>query len=391
MKNRSPQTRLVHAGRDPRGQHGLVNPPVYHGSTVLFPSVDALEKASADPFAGVYYGRYGTPTHFALEAAVAELAGGAGAVTVSSGLAAITASLFSVLEQGDHVLVADSVYAPTRKFCDTMLARTGVQTTYFDPMAGAEIAELIRPETRALFLESPGSLTFEVQDVPLLADVAHAHGLSVIMDNTWATPLLFQALAHGVDICVHSATKYIVGHADAMLGLLVSNQDHHKKVRRAVAALGNCAGPDDCYLALRGLRTLDVRLRRHEASAAALAEWLSARPEVARVLHPALENHPGHEIWVRDFHGASGLFGVVLKPYSPQAVAAMLDGLELFGMGFSWGGYESLILPTHPETLRTAAPWHAEGPCLRIHAGLDNVDDLKEDLTAGFERLCAAG
>lgn len=391
MKNRSPQTRLVHAGRDPRGQHGLVNPPVYHGSTVLFPSVDALKKASADPFTGVYYGRYGTPTQFALEAAVAELAGGAGAVTVSSGLAAITAALFSVLEQGDHVLVADSVYAPTRKFCDTMLARTGVQTTYFDPMAGAEIAELIRPETRALFLESPGSLTFEVQDVPLLSDVAHAHGLSVIMDNTWATPLLFQALAHGVDICVHSATKYIVGHADAMLGLLVSNQDHHTKVRRAVAALGNCAGPDDCYLALRGLRTLDVRLHRHDASAAALAEWLSARPEVARVLHPALESHPGHDIWARDFHGASGLFGVVLKPFSSQAVAAMLDDLELFGMGFSWGGYESLILPTHPETLRTATPWRAEGPCLRIHAGLDNVDDLKEDLAAGFERLSAAG
>ncbi len=387
MTQRHHQTRLVHAGRHPQRQHGLVNPPVYHGSTVIFPSVAALEKASADPFTGVYYGRFGTPTHFALEEAMTDLAGAGGTTIVGSGLAAITVALMSVLEQGDHVLVADSVYAPTRKFCDGMLAQMGIETTYFDPMAGEEIAEMMQPRTRALFLESPGSLTFEVQDVPRLAEIAHAHGLSVLMDNTWATPLLFPALAHGVDICIHAATKYIVGHADAMLGMVVSNPDHHIRVRRTAAALGHCAGPDDCYLGLRGLRTLDVRLRRHEATATALAQWLADRPEVARVLHPAQPDHPGHAVWKRDFSGASGLFGVVLKPCSPKAVAAMLDDLELFGMGYSWGGYESLIVPTHPEKVRSAVPWRAEGPCLRIHAGLDHVDDLKADLAAGFDRL----
>lgn len=388
MKRYNPRTRLVHAGRNPEDQHGLVNPPVYHGSTVLFPTLDALERASADPFTGVYYGRHGTPTQFALQDAVTDLAAGAGAVTVGSGLAAIGVALLSVVEQGDHLLVSDNVYGPTRRLCDGWLTRMGVATTYFDPMAGPELAGLIRPETRAVFLESPGSLTFEVQDVPLLAEVGHAHGLSVIVDNTWATPLLFPALAYGADLCVQAGTKYIVGHADAMLGLVIAGDDRHlEALRHTRAVLGHSIGPDDCYLALRGLRTLDVRLRRHESNAMALAEWLAARPEVTRVLHPARADHPGHAVWARDFEGASGLFGIVLQPCGRAALAAMLDGLALFGMGYSWGGFESLILPVQPEKLRSATAWNTPGPCLRIHAGLEDVADLKADLAAGFERL----
>ncbi len=380
-------TRLSHSGRDPKRQHGMVNPPVYHASTVLFDSVAQLEAAGRAPFEGVTYGRHGTPLHFAFEQAVAELEGAHGAVSTCSGLAAITIALMSVVEAGAHLLVTDNVYGPTRKLCDGLLARLGVTTTYFDPAIGAEIASLFRPETCAVFVEAPGSLTFEVSDVPAIAAAAHERGCAVLCDNTWATPLFFRAFDRGVDISIHAATKYIVGHADAMLGVINCNEAHYPDVRKAASQLGYCAGPDDVYLGLRGLRTLGLRLRQHQSNALALAEWLDERPEVARVIHPARVDHPQHAIWRRDFSGASGLFAVVLEPVDKTRWAAMLDGLRWFGMGYSWGGYESLILPVDPNRNRSATHWAHEGPTLRIHAGLEAVTDLTVDLSEGFRRL----
>ncbi len=383
-------TRLAHGGSEPGTQHGVVNPPVYRASTVLFESVSALKEASANPLRGVYYGRYGTPTHFAFEEAMTELEEGHGAVTVSSGLAAISVALLSVLKTGEHVLVADNVYAPSRTLCDGLLKTLGIETTYFDPLITADgVNQLIKSNTRAMLLESPGSLTFEICDVPALAAAAHKRGLTVLMDNTWATPLLFQALKHGVDIAIYAATKYIVGHADAMLGSLVCNERCYLPVRRIAIALGQCAGPDDVYLGLRGLRTLAVRLKQHGENALLLAQWLRTQPEVERILYPALPDDPGYPLWRRDFNGANGLFGVVLKPaVSEAAITAMLDGLELFGLGYSWGGFESLILPTHPAGVRSATRWQS-GPTLRIHAGLEDAGDLIADLQLGFERLRA--
>ena len=383
-------TLLSHAGNAPAAHHGIVNPPVYHASTILFPTVAAMEASLEDRFAHVHYGRYGTPTTFAFEEAVAALEGGEKAMTLPSGLAAITVALMSFLRSGDHILVTDSVYGPVRSLCDSLLDRFGVATTYYDPLIGAGIAELIRPNTRIVYLESPGSLSFDVQDVPAIAAAAHAAGTLTILDNTWATPLFHKPLRHGVDIVLHAATKYFVGHSDAMLGVVVAGQKHWRTMKRCGHGMGFAAAPDDCYLALRGLRTLAVRLRQHEANGLALARWLAGRPEVARVLHPGLPDDPGHALWRRDFTGASGLFGVVLKPCPPAALNAMLDGLELFGMGFSWGGYESLILPVKPATLRTATRWEASGPTLRIHAGLESPADLIADLEAGFARLAAA-
>lgn len=381
-------TWLVHGGRDPRRQQGMVNPPVYHASTVLFDTVAELEAAAADPLEGVYYGRYGTPVHFALEEAMARLEGGHGAVTTCSGLAAISVALMSVAATGAHLLIADNVYAPTRKLAEGLLKRLGVTATYFDPCADAdEIAALIRPETGAVFLEAPGSLTFEIPDVPAIAAATHERGVPVMLDNTWATPLYFPAFERGVDISIHAATKYVVGHADAMLGLVTANEAHYRRVRKTAIQLGYCAGPDDVYLGLRGLRTLRLRLERHAANAAALCDWLAARPEVERILYPPRPDDPHHPLWKRDFLGASGLFGVVLHPCDKRSLAAMLDGLSLFGMGFSWGGYESLILPTDPAAHRTATHWSASGPTLRIHAGLEDVGDLIADLEAGLQRL----
>jgi len=384
-------TLLAHAGRDPEANYGIINPPVYHASTVVFPTLAALEESEKDPFTGVTYGRFGTPTTFALEEAVAALEGGYRAIAVPSGLAAVVASLIAFAGAGDHVLVADNVYAPTRlRACDLILARMGVEITYYDPLVGADIARLMRDNTRVVFLESPGSLTFELQDVPAIAAAAKARGAVVVMDNTWATPLYFKPLAHGVDISIQAATKYIVGHADAMLGVITTTEEHFETVKRTAHALGHAAAPDDCYLALRGLRTLAVRLARHQETGLALARWLEGRPEVARVLHPALPDDPGHSLWKRDFTGACGLFSIVLKDFPKSAVAAMLDGLELFAMGFSWGGYESLILLVYPETVRSAVPWTASGPTLRLHAGLEDVQDLIADLERGLERLAAA-
>lgn len=376
-----PETTVVTAGRKPFDHHGLVNPPVYHASTLLHRTVDTLEKHKP-PYT---YGRRLTPTIEALQDAICELEGGAGTVLCPSGLQACTLALMSVASSGDHVLVTDSVYGPTRTFCDRTLARFGIVTTYFDPLAGAGIERLFKANTRAVFLESPGSLTFEVQNVPAIAEAAHAASIAVILDNTWATPLFFDAFGHGADISVIAATKYVVGHSDAMLGTVTANEKHLRRLRDTHGNLGLTVGPDDIYLGQRGLRTMAVRLKQHQANAARLTDWLSTRPEVERVLYPALPSDPGHAIWKRDFKGASGLFGIELKPCSDAAVAAMLNGMRLFGMGWSWGGYESLIVPAH--ITRTAKPFDAKGPVIRIHAGLENVDDLLADLDDGLERL----
>ncbi|WP_282609352.1 cystathionine beta-lyase [Pelagibius sp. Alg239-R121] len=386
---RKPDTQLAHLGRDPKSQHGAVNPPVYHASTILYKDVESLRAAKSIRMRkdAVTYGRAGTPITFALQDSVAELEGGYGAIAVSSGLAAVTASIMALVQAGDHVLMTDSVYGPARAFCDSTLARFGVETTYYDPLIGGGIASLIRENTRIVFTESPGSQTFEVQDIPAIAEAAHAAGVAVLMDNTWGTPLYCKPFELGVDVSIHAGTKYIVGHSDAMLGMIVTSEAYYETVRRCVMSLGHSAAPDDVYLGLRGFRTLSVRLERHHRTGVALASWLQQRPEVARVMHPALPDDPGHAIWKRDFGGACGLFGLVLHPVAQQALDEMLDHLELYGMGYSWGGFESLIIPTDPQSIRTATEWTDPGPSLRIHAGLEDIDDLIADLEAGFSRL----
>ncbi len=383
-----PDTIITHAGRDPERHFGAVNTPVYHASTILNATVAALKapKGRRDP----RYGRRGTPTVFTLEDAVAELEGAYGAIITPSGLNAITVALLAFLRTGDHALMVDCAYGPARRLSGSLLQRLGIQVTFFDPAVGEGIADLIRDDTRVVYLEAPGSQTFEMQDVPAIAAAAHARGVKVLMDNTWATPLFFRPFEHGVDVSIHAATKYIVGHSDVMMGIVTTTEENYDAVRDTADLMGICAGPDDVYLATRGLRTMAVRLRQHEASALHLARWLQGQSEVSRVLYPALPEDPGHAIWKRDFLGASGLFGVVLKPASDTAVAAMLDGLRLFGMGASWGGYESLILPTDPAPYRTATKWAPEGPTLRIHVGLEDPEDLIADLAAGFDRLRTA-
>jgi cystathionine beta-lyase len=385
-------TIVTSAGRDPHANHGVVNPPVYRASTILHKTVAALEYARDHRWEpGVYtYGRHGTPTHAALEEAIAALEGGYRCVVVSSGLAAINAAILAFVKGGDHVLMVDNVYGPSRRFCDAFLGRFGVQTTYYDPGIGGGIAGLIRDNTRVVFTEAPGSLTFEMQDIPAIAEAAHARGAMVVMDNTWSGGVFFKPFAHGVDVSVQAVTKYIGGHSDLMMGAITATESVWPKVRQAASDLGANSGPDDVYLAARGIRTIAVRMRHHQETALALARWLQRRPEVRRVLYPALPDDPGHALWQRDFTGASGLFGVVLNPYPAVAVNAMLDGMRHFGMGASWGGFESLILPTHPENGRTATKWAPGGPTLRIHAGLEDPADLIEDLEAGFARLAAA-
>ncbi len=387
---KKPDTILTHAGRSPRANHGAVNPPVYHASTILFPTVAALEEAEKHRFEQTYYGRYGTPTTFAFEEAMAAVEGGARAIAFCSGLAACSGAILGFVKAGDHILMTDTVYGPVRGFCTGFLKRFGVATTFYDPVIGAGIAALIAPQTRLIYMESPGSLTFEIQDVPAIVAAATAAGVATVCDNTWGAPLFFKPLALGVDVSVVAATKYIVGHADAMMGVAVTTEAAFQNVRGAASHMGNHAAPDDCYLALRGLRTAGVRLRHHETQGLALARWCEGRPEVAAVLHPALPDFPGHRLWQRDFTGASGLFAIVLRPdITPRAIAAMLDGMEIFGLGFSWGGFESLILPSHPERQRSAVRWD-RGPVLRIHAGLEDIGDLIADLEAGFARLNAA-
>ncbi len=388
----SVDTLLVHAGGDPATRHGAVNPPVYRASTILFPTV-AEWQASRHPsrrFDVVRYGQLGTPTTFALEDAIASLEGGYRTTLVPSGLAAVTTALQALVSSGDHILVADTVYGPTRHFCNTTLARFGVTTTYYDPCIGAGIRALVRPATRLVFLESPGSITFEVQDVPAIVDVAHAAGLTVLMDNTWASPYFFAAMAKGVDVSIQAVTKYLGGHADLMMGSITTVQPLYDGVRSTVAELGICISADDAYLALRGMRTLGLRLERHQRNALRVAEWLRGRREVARVLYPALPDDPGHALWKRDFTGASGLLGVLLAPASAAAVAAMLDGFALFRMGASFGGFESLAIPMNPRHFRSATTWPHDEPYLRLHVGLEDPDDLIADLAAGFDRLRAA-
>ena len=381
-------TVVVTAGRDPDKNFGVVNPPVYRASTILYPSVAALEAPRARR--GVYYGRAGVPTTFALEDAVAALEGAAGAVVTSSGKTAVVQAVMAFVQAGDHILMVDSAYAPTRQLCDHVLTRFGVEVTYYDPLIGAGIEDLVRANTRLIFMESPGSLTFEVQDVPAITAVARTRGIVSMIDNTWGTPLHFKAFEHGVDVSVHAATKYIAGHSDLMLGIVTSTEPTHDRLRKGMQDLGAYASPDDCYQALKGLRTMSVRLERHQANALKLALWLRERPEVERVLCPALPEDPGHALWRRDFLGACGLFGMLLKPCPTRAWHAFVEGLELFGLGASWGGYESLILPNHPERVRTATTWDPTFPSIRIHAGLEDPDDLIADLAQGFERLRAA-
>ncbi len=375
-----PETRLVVAGRE-YAEHGIVNPAVYHASTITFPTVKSLHERD-QPYT---YGRKGTPTSRAVETAIAALEGGHDCKISSSGLAAVTTTLLAFLKTGEHMLIPDTVYYPVRHLCDTVLKGLGIETTYYDPLIGRGIAGLIRANTKVVYCESPGSQTMEVQDVPAIADVAHSKNCIVILDNTWAGGFYFNAFAHGCDVSVQAATKYIVGHSDAMLGSTVCNEKTWGQFKQAFETMGQFAGPDDMYLALRGLRTMSVRLERHMRNATAVAEWLRGRSEVESVLYPALSNAPGHAVWKRDFTGASGLFSVVLKPASEQALAAMLDDLSLFGMGFSWGGFESLVVPFKP--VRTATTWTAPGPCLRFHIGLESPEDLIDDLKQGFERL----
>ena len=384
------ETTAVTAGRDPARQKGAVNTPVYHASTIVFRDVAELEQASPDKREPLYYGRRGTPTIYALEDALLELEGGDGCVISPSGLAACGLALLSQLSAGDHLLMTDSVYGPTRRIADRLLGRLGIETTYYDPLAGAAIAGLMTERTKAVFVESPGSLSFEVQDIPAIAEAAHQGGATVILDNTWATPLHFKPFEKGVDVSIQAATKYIVGHADAQLGTVTATGEACSRLKTTHGELGQCAGPDDIFLGLRGLRSLPVRLARHEETGYTLARWLQQRPEVDRVLHPGLPEDPGHALWKRDFTGACGLFGVVLNEVPKPAVDAFLNALELFGLGYSWGGFESLVLPCDPRPARSATEWRAAGPLVRFHAGLDIPDDLIADLERGFAALAAA-
>ena len=384
-RKRRSATEVVLAGRDPAEQHGFVNTPIYRGSTVLSPTVADFQGKKQR----YVYGRRGTPTTEALSIAITELEGGAGTALVSSGLSAISTALMSVLRAGDHLLIADTVYGPTRHFCDTILTGFGVETTYYDPLIGKGIAGLFRPNTRAVFLESPGSLSFEVQDVGVIAGEAKKREAAVLMDNTWATPLYFRPHDHGVDLSIQAGTKYLGGHADANLGTISATAEYWPRVNETAGSLGLNPGPEDVFLMLRGLRTLAVRLDHHMASGLKVARWLEGRPEVLRVLHPALASHPQNVLWKRDFRGACGLFGIVLKPHPQEAVNAFIEGLELFGIGASWGGYESLIIPYDCTKIRTATKWNPGGPTVRLHVGLEDSDDLIEDLKTGLVRLAA--
>ena len=384
------ETRVVVAGRDPHSNYGIVNPPVYHASTVLFPTLAALRAGTGIDPNQVVYGRNGTPTIFALQDAFCELEGGDLAVACASGKAAIVTVLMAYLQAGDHILITDSAYQPTRTFTLGVLERFGVEASFYDPRLGADVANLIRPNTRVVYVESPGSITFEVQDIPAIAKAAHDHGAIVVADNTWAGGYFCKPHTLGADVVLQAGTKYVVGHSDAMCGLVSAKAPHHEALRKTFVAMGNCIGPDDAYLAQRGIRTIAVRLQQHHGTGLMLARWLEGRAEVKSVLHPGLESSPDHALWQRDFTGASGLFGALLHPVTDTQLAAMLDDLELFGMGWSWGGYESLLVPVDPAAVRTATTWGEDGQLLRIHAGLEDAGDLIAELDAAFSRLNAA-
>lgn len=386
MSSKQDRTRVVTAGRRKEWTQGIVNPPVWRASTILYDNVEALRaNGRADTHHRLYYGRRGTPTQWSLADALTELEPGAEATLLyPSGVAAIASTLLALLSPGDHLLVPDSAYDPTRGFANGMLRRMGVETSFYDPLIGEGIAALCRPNTRVIFLESPGSLTFEVQDVPAIVGVAKDRGILTVLDNTWATPLLFPAIGRGVDYAILAATKYVVGHSDVMLGTVTAAEGRYAALRDASYQLGQTASPDDAWLGSRGLRTMAVRLEQHGRAALEVAEWLRTRPEIARVLHPALPDCPGHEIFHRDFRGASGLFSVVLQGGGEKARAALIDALTHFGIGFSWGGYESLAIPVDPQHIRTATEWKAEGPVVRLQIGLEDPSDLIADLEHGL-------
>jgi len=377
--NTGVNTKLAHIGNDPHEFHGFVNPPVVHASTVLFPDARTMSGRSQK----YTYGTRGTPTTDALATAMDVLEGSAGTIVVPSGLAAVTIPLLAFLSAGDHALITDSVYFPTRNFADTMLKRLGVEVEYYDPLVGAGIATLMKPNTKVVFTESPGSNTFEMQDIPAIARVANSHGAVVMMDNTWATPLYFRPLDHGVDISIHAATKYPAGHSDIVIGTVSANAAHWKQLFDTFTTMGCCSGPDDVYQTLRGLRTMGVRLERHQRSALAIARWLEGQPGVAGVLHPGLESHPGHAIFKRDFSGSSGIFSIALDGGGQKQAHAFLDALEIFGLGYSWGGYESLAVPVSIGD-RTITTNSYEGPILRLQIGLEDVEDLKADIAKGL-------
>ncbi|RUM95515.1 cystathionine beta-lyase [Pseudaminobacter arsenicus] len=378
-------TRLAHTGNDPHDFHGFVNPPVVHASTVLFPNAAAMAERSQK----YTYGTRGTPTTDALAEAMNALEGSAGTIIVPSGLAAVTIPLLAFLSAGDHVLIVDSVYAPTRNFANTMLKRLGIEVEYYDPHVGAQIAALMKPNTRVVFTESPASNTFEMQDIPAIAKAAHAGGAVVMMDNTWATPLYFKPLDYGVDVSIHAATKYPAGHSDVLLGTVSANAACWQRLHDAFITLGCCAAPDDVYQVLRGLRTMGVRLERHQQSALEIARWLETQPGVARVLHPALESHPGHALWKRDFCGASGIFSIVLAGGGQREAHAFLDALQIFGLGYSWGGYESLAVHVSLAD-RVVAKGPYAGPIIRLQIGLEDVEDIKADIGRGLAAASAA-
>lgn len=386
-----PSTRIVTGGRRSEWTQGIVNTPVWRASTILFDSVAEMRAAYPPEDGRLYYGRHGSPSQWSLAEALTGLEPGAkGTRLFPSGVAAISVALMAVLRPGDELLMVDSVYAPTRSFCDGLLKQYGVTTRYYDPLAGEGIADLLTDATRAIFLESPGSLTFEVQDVPGICRIARERGVVTLLDNTWATPLLFPAIAAGVDFSILSCTKYVVGHSDVMMGSVTTTEEHWAYLCEASRALGQHVSPDDAFLALRGLRTLDVRLKRHQENGVEVARWLQQQPQVARVIHPAFPDCPGHEAWVRDFKGASGLFSFVLKGGGDAARARFIERLRHFGLGYSWGGFESLALPVDPQRVRSVSKREEEGPMVRLHIGLEDVADLIEDLAAGLVDYGAA-
>lgn len=377
-------TKLTQLGRNPREQEGFVNGSIYRGSTIIFNTLKDIEERNAK----FYYGTAGTPTIANLENAWSELAGAAGSVLAPSGLGVIALALFTTTKAGDHLLMPDSVYRPSRNFCNHFLSKYGVETTYYDPMLGADIESLIRPNTSTIFLESPGSQSFEVQDSPAIVAVAKQKGLKTIIDNTWATPLFFRAHDIGIDIALEAGTKYLSGHSDLLLGVVSANAETWPELRKTYDSMAMLPGAEDCFLALRGLRTMHLRLKEAEKQGLAMANWLKQRPEVSTVLHPAFPECPGHEFWKRDFTGSSGLFSIILdKKFTRAGLANMLDNLSIFGMGFSWGGFESLIIPFNCSDYRTATHWAPEGLSLRLQIGLEDIDDLKADLEQGFTRL----
>jgi cystathionine beta-lyase len=378
-KTKGINTQLAHGGYDPRSFHGFVNPPVVHASTVLFPDAETMRTRNQK----YTYGTRGTPTSDALCSAIDALEGSAGTIAVPSGLAAVTVPLLAFLSAGDHVLFVDTIYSPTRRFADTMLRRLGIEVEYYQPEIGAQIVSLMKPNTKVIFTESPGSNTFEVQDIPAIAAAARARGAVTMLDNTWATPLYFKPLDHGVDISIHAATKYPAGHSDILLGTVSANERCWNQLWDTYLTLGTPAGPDDVYQVLRGLRTMGVRLERHQASALEIARWLEDQPGVTSVLHPALESHPGHALWKRDFSGASGIFSFVMDGGGETGAAAFLDALEIFGLGYSWGGYESLAVQVNLSD-RTVSARDYGGAVMRLQVGLEDVPDLMDDISRGL-------